>query len=87
MDVDEFVGVKSHRAKGKRLTTYDVAALRFVEPELPPEPDGEEVSSDGDPDRAFGGGNPAAAADGAAVGSEDARQCRERLRKRRTCRA
>ncbi|WP_302385635.1 DNA gyrase/topoisomerase IV subunit A [uncultured Alistipes sp.] len=72
VDVDEFVGVKSHRAKGKRLTTYDVAALRFVEPELPPEPDGEEVPSDGDPDGAFGGGNPAAAADGAAVGSEDA---------------
>ncbi|MDE5906251.1 MAG: DNA gyrase/topoisomerase IV subunit A, partial [Alistipes sp.] len=39
VDVDEFVGVKSHRAKGKRLTTYEVAALRFIEPELPPDPD------------------------------------------------
>ena len=39
VDVDEFVGVKSHRAKGKRLTTYDVAALRMIEPELPPEPE------------------------------------------------
>ncbi len=29
IDVDGFVGVKSHRAKGKRLTTYDVATLRF----------------------------------------------------------
>ena len=28
IDVDEFVGVKSHRAKGKRLTTYDVDRLR-----------------------------------------------------------
>ncbi|MBR5812377.1 MAG: DNA gyrase/topoisomerase IV subunit A, partial [Alistipes sp.] len=36
MDVDSFVGVKSHRAKGKRITTYDVATLTFVEPELPP---------------------------------------------------
>ena len=27
IDVDGFVGVKSHRAKGKRLTTYDVATL------------------------------------------------------------
>ena len=39
IDVDDFVGVKSHRAKGKRLTTYEVATLRFIEPELPPEPD------------------------------------------------
>ena len=50
IDVDEFVGVKSHRAKGKRLTTYDVASLRFIEPELPPEPEfpeeDEEVSGD-----------------------------------------
>ena len=30
VDVEQFIGVKSHRAKGKRLTTYDVAALRFT---------------------------------------------------------
>ncbi len=41
IDVDEFVGVKSHRAKGKRLTTYEVAALRFIEPELPSQPEPE----------------------------------------------
>ena len=33
IDVDSFIGVKSHRAKGKRITTYDVATLSFVEPE------------------------------------------------------
>ncbi len=33
IDVDEFIGVKSHRAKGKRITTYDVASLKFIEPE------------------------------------------------------
>jgi len=38
VEVDDFVGVKSHRAKGKRLTTYEVASLRFIEPELPQEP-------------------------------------------------
>jgi len=38
IDVDSFVGVKSHRAKGKRITTYDVASLRFIEPEPAPEP-------------------------------------------------
>ena len=47
IDVDEFVGVKSHRAKGKRLTTYDVAELRFIEPEPAPEPDDEEPLDDG----------------------------------------
>ena len=26
--------MKSHRAKGKRITTYDVATLSFVEPEV-----------------------------------------------------
>ena len=46
IDVDSFIGVKSHRAKGKRITTYDVASLRFIEPELPaPTDDG---PADGD---------------------------------------
>ena len=40
IDVDEFIGVKSHRAKGKRLTTYDVDTLEFIEPE-PVEPEAE----------------------------------------------
>jgi topoisomerase-4 subunit A len=34
IDVDEFIGIKSHRAKGKRITTYDVDKLTFVEPEV-----------------------------------------------------
>ena len=38
IDVDSFVGVKSHRAKGKRITTYDVASLSFIEPEPSQEP-------------------------------------------------
>ncbi len=42
IDVDEFVGVKSHRAKGKRLTTYDVDTLTFIEPEEPEEPESED---------------------------------------------
>ena len=37
--VDEFVGVKSSKAKGKRLTTYDVDTLTFIEPEEPEESD------------------------------------------------
>jgi topoisomerase-4 subunit A len=43
VDVEEFVGVKSCKAKGKRLTTYDVATLTFIEPEVvEPEPADEE---------------------------------------------
>jgi topoisomerase-4 subunit A len=32
VDVDEFIGVKSFRAKGKRVTTYDVKTISFIEP-------------------------------------------------------
>jgi topoisomerase-4 subunit A len=32
IDVDEFIGVKSFRAKGKRVTTYDVKTISFIEP-------------------------------------------------------
>ncbi|MBR3678457.1 MAG: DNA gyrase/topoisomerase IV subunit A, partial [Alistipes sp.] len=40
IDVEEFVGVKSCKAKGKRLTTFDVDTLTFIEPEEPQnEPD------------------------------------------------
>ncbi len=42
VDVDGFVGVKSHRAKGKRLTTYEVDTLQMIEPELPEEPEDSE---------------------------------------------
>ncbi len=43
IDVEAFIGVKSHRAKGKRVTTYEVAELKFVEP-IVHEPDDEEVN-------------------------------------------
>ncbi len=35
VDVDSFIGLKSHRAKGKRITTYNVDTLQFIEPEEP----------------------------------------------------
>ena len=47
IDVDSFIGLKSHRAKGKRITTYDVDTLQFIEPEEPEEPEVDEsVSTD-----------------------------------------
>ncbi len=46
INVDEFIGVKSHRAKGKRLTTFEVDKLRFIEPEISEPEEGEEEISD-----------------------------------------
>ena len=45
--VDDFVGVKSRKAKGKRLTTYDVDTLAFIEPEPSEEP--EQMPESGEP--------------------------------------
>ena len=48
LDVDSFVGVKSPQAKGKRLSTFDVATVRFIEPERPePEPEEAEEPIEG----------------------------------------
>lgn len=38
IDVEQFIGVKGVKAKGKRITTFDVETLRFVEP-LRPDPE------------------------------------------------
>ena len=50
VDVDEFIGIKSHRAKGKRITTYEVASVKFIEPELPPVPEDEDVEEEVEPE-------------------------------------
>ncbi len=34
IEVDEFISIKSHRAKGKRISTYEISALTFVEAEI-----------------------------------------------------
>ncbi|TCN73249.1 DNA gyrase/topoisomerase IV subunit A [Acetobacteroides hydrogenigenes] len=44
IDVDEFIGVKSSKAKGKRVSTYEVGKLEFIEPlDKAPEPEEEEL--------------------------------------------
>ncbi len=43
LDVDDFIAIKSHRAKGKRITTYDVDTLTFIEIEEPEPFDIEDV--------------------------------------------
>ena len=44
IDVEEFIGVKSFKAKGKRITTYEVADIREIEPVRYPEPEEENPS-------------------------------------------
>lgn len=42
VDADEFIAVKSFKAKGKRLTTFEIAEIKELEPTRFPEPDDEE---------------------------------------------
>lgn len=50
IDVEEFIGIKSHKAKGKRITTYAIEKLTFIEPiekeSLSEEVDEEEYEND-----------------------------------------
>jgi topoisomerase-4 subunit A len=46
VSVEEFIGIKSNRAKGKRVTTLDVDRLAFLQPPAHPEPDDEEGEDD-----------------------------------------
>lgn len=43
IDVDEFIGVKSFKAKGKRITTCEVAEICEIEPTRFPEPEQEDL--------------------------------------------
>ncbi|MBK8807113.1 MAG: DNA gyrase/topoisomerase IV subunit A [Bacteroidales bacterium] len=50
IDVDEFIGVKGFKAKGKRLSTFEVKTVTFIEPlekEIPQEIEDEPIN---DPD-------------------------------------
>ncbi len=49
IDVEQFIAVKGYKAKGKRLTTYQVADITELEPTRQPEPpheDGEDDTAD-----------------------------------------
>ncbi len=48
VDVEEFIANKSFRAKGKRLTTFEVGEIRFIEPLIKEENNTEIVDSNGD---------------------------------------
>ncbi len=46
IDVDEFIGVKSFKAKGKRLTTYEIKDINELDPIRFPEPVEEELEQE-----------------------------------------
>ncbi|MDR1680048.1 MAG: DNA gyrase/topoisomerase IV subunit A [Prevotellaceae bacterium] len=46
IDVDEFVGVKSFKAKGKRISTFEVAKVKELEPTRFPEAEEGEVTDE-----------------------------------------
>lgn len=49
VDVDEFIGVKGYKAKGKRVSPYTIDQMEFVEP-LEKEPPVEETETQQEPD-------------------------------------
>ena len=64
IDVDAFIGVKSHRARGKRITTLTVDRVAFVEPlDKGPEEPGD-GRNDSDVDEMPGGGAPVSSGSG-----------------------
>ncbi len=48
IDVETFIGIKSFKAKGKRITTYEVETINELEPLRFPEPEPEEAIQDVD---------------------------------------
>lgn len=48
VDAEEFIAVKSFKAKGKRLTTFELASVKELEPVRFPEPEPEETEPETD---------------------------------------
>jgi hypothetical protein len=46
IDADEFISVKSFKAKGKRITTFTIGTINELEPTRFPEPDREESDNE-----------------------------------------
>ena len=46
IDAEQFIAVKGYKAKGKRLTTYDIAGIEELEPTRFPEPPAESSNTD-----------------------------------------
>lgn len=51
IDVEDYIGVKSFKAKGKRLTTYELGEVTELEPVKVPEPTDATVADDSAPEK------------------------------------
>lgn len=58
VDVEAYIGVKSYKAKGKRLTTCEVGTIEELEPLRQPEPQASEETADEHPEEAGEDGQP-----------------------------
>ncbi len=47
IDIEEFIGIKGYKAKGKRVTTYEVGKIREIEP-LKSDPEAKDVDPEND---------------------------------------
>lgn len=50
IDADSFIGIKSFKAKGKRITTYELAGITELEPERDYEPENNELPETKEPE-------------------------------------
>jgi len=50
LDVEEYIGLKSYKAKGKRITTFQVERIEELEPTRFPEQPAPDEGSDEEPD-------------------------------------
>ena len=60
IDVEEFIGKKGFRAKGKRATAFEVESVKFIEPLQKEDPEDENL-----PDSQVGDSDAQASAEGA----------------------
>ncbi len=54
IDVEEYIGVKGYKARGKRVSTFEVKVLEFVEPRLKDDPERRSCGSHAAPAEAGG---------------------------------
>lgn len=50
IEADEFIGIKSFKAKGKRLTTYTLDTINELEPARQAEPETKEPAKEEEPE-------------------------------------
>ena len=71
INVHEFIGVKGFKAKGKRLSGYEVESVEWLEPDIPDEPLDDEAKHVNDEENGNGSENAEDTGNGDSIGSEN----------------